>query len=332
MAKMKSSKRAAAATAPAGARPVSQRTTGAAPARPRKLRLPAPQLLRFKRVKHPVQLPSAWQVSRKTCQLLWKRRWVFLGIFAIYALLSTVFVSGMNATSDITSLKQDLAQTLGGSAGQIVAGVGIYTTLLTSDGSPQSASAGAYQVFLGLIFSLVFIWALRQANAGESFPFKDVFYKSMYPFVPFILVLVIVLLQMLPLLLGGGIYDMVVSYGIASTLLQKLLWGLPFLAGAVVSAYWLTASLFALYIVTLPDMTPLQALRNAKQLVYYRRGSIFRKLLFLPLAIFVLGTLILVPVIIVATAASQWAFFAIAMLALLVAHAYMYTLYRELLA
>lgn len=279
-----------------------------------------------------MKLPSAWHVSKKTAVLLWRHRWLFLGIFVIYAVLNTIFVSGTTSGSDITSLKQEVAQSLGGGSGQLVAGMTIFTTLLSTNGSASSPSAGAYQVFLALIFSLVTIWALRQVSAGERFRFKDVFYKSTYPLVPFILVLVVVLLQMLPLLIGGGIYNLVVSYGIATSLLAKLPWMALFLVGAVISAYMLTASLFALYIVTLPDMTPLQALRSAKKLVYYRRGSVFRKLLFLPLAVFVLGTVLLMPIIIFATVASQWAFFAVAMLALIVAHAYMYTLYRELLA
>jgi hypothetical protein len=93
----------------------------------------------------------------------------------------------------------------------------------------------------------------------------------------------------------------------------------------------ISSSLFALYIVTLPDMTPMKALRSARELVRHRRWTVLRKILCLPLILLVAGAVIMLPIIIVLTPLAQWVFFLLTMLALVAAHAYMYTLYRELL-
>ena len=91
------------------------------------------------------------------------------------------------------------------------------------------------------------------------------------------------------------------------------------------------SSLFALYIVTLPNVTPMKALRSARQLVLHRRFLVLRKILFMPLALLVLGAIIMIPLIIFLTFAAEWIFFLLSMFVLTVVHAYMYTLYRELL-
>jgi hypothetical protein len=92
-----------------------------------------------------------------------------------------------------------------------------------------------------------------------------------------------------------------------------------------------TSSVFALYIVTLPNVTPMAALRSARDLVLHRRWLIMRKVLFLPVALLVIAAIIMVPVIILSPAVAEWLFFGLSMLALAVVHSYMYGLYRELI-
>lgn len=93
----------------------------------------------------------------------------------------------------------------------------------------------------------------------------------------------------------------------------------------------ITASVFALYIATLPDMTPLRAYRSARQLVYGRRLLIWRKFLFLPAALLVLAAVIEVPFILFITPLAVWTFFIVGVVALPVVHGYLYSLYREML-
>jgi len=185
-----------------------------------------------------------------------------------------------------------------------------------------------------LITSLALIWSFRQLQAGKHsvLRVRDSFYKGMYPLIPVILVVIMISVQLIPLLVGSVLFSLVVANGIAVNAFEIGIWAAVLIATAFWSLRMITASIFAVYIVSLPDMTPMRALRSAKNLVEYRRLVVLRKVLFLPLLIMIpLGTIVLATIAIVPVLA-QWVFFALSILILPVVHAYMYTLYRELLS
>lgn len=278
-----------------------------------------------KKVESHKALPSVWTLTKSAAALIWRNRLLFLGITAVYALLTLVLV-GLASNVDVASLKQSFS---GNSS--IVTNLNVFLNLLGSSGNSSNAAAGAYQFILAIIASLAVIWALRQVVAGVTIRIRDSYYKGMYAFVPFILVLLLIGLQLLPLLVGSAIYVQVMGNGIAVVMFEKILWGILFGLSALVSIYLISSSIFALYIVTLPDMTPFKALRSAHGIVKGRRVVLIRKILFLPLLLFILSAVLMLPFIIWMTALAQAAFFIISMLVLLVVHSYFFTLYRELI-
>lgn len=284
-----------------------------------------------KAVQRPVKLPNVWQLTKTTWAILWQHKKLFIGITLIYGLLNLVLVQGLAGGTDVSSLKHSLSQAFTGQLGSLVSALGVFVALVGSSGNGSSQTAGAYQLSLGIITSLAVIWALRQVLAGATVRIRDTYYRGMYPLVPFILVLLVIGLQLLPLLIGSTLYNLVISNGIAVNLIEKLAWLLLFVLLAAWSLYMISSSLFALYIVTLPDMTPRKALRSARELVRTRRWTVLRKILCLPIILLIVAAGIMVPIIIVLTPLAQWIFFLLTMFALVAIHAYMYTLYRELL-
>lgn len=281
--------------------------------------------------KHHISLPSVWKLTKTTSLTLWRHRRLFVGITIIYGLLNLVLVQGLAATNDVGSLKDQLNQIFTGHFGSLASSLSIFVVLVGSAGNGSSQTAGAYQLFLGLISSLAVIWALRQLLAGSTIRIRDTYYQGMYPLIPFVLVLLVICIQLLPLLIGSTLYSLVVTNGIAVYTAEKLLWLAVFIALTLTSLYMISSSLFALYIVTLPDMTPIKALRSARELVEHRRWTLLRKLVALPVILFVLAAVIMLPIIIWLTALAQWVFFLLTMFALVAVHTYVYTLYRELL-
>lgn len=301
--------------------------------KPRRLKLAKYKSLRLqKRIKHPVKLPSVWRLTKKAEVTIWQNKRLFIGLTLTYGLLNLVLVQGFTAgNTNVSSLKDSLNQVFTGHFGMLGSSLGVFATLIGSSGNSTSPTAGAYQLFLALITSLAIIWALRQLLAGSKLRIRDAYYRGMYPLIPFILVLMVVGLQLLPLLIGSAIYSQVINGGIAVYSVEKLVWALLFGLLALLSLYMISSSLFALYIVTLPDMTPLKALRSARELVRHRRWTVLRKILCLPIILLIGAAIIMVPIIIWLTPLAQWAFFLLTMFALVAVHAYMYTLYRELL-
>jgi hypothetical protein len=188
-----------------------------------------------------------------------------------------------------------------------------------------------YQVIIGLVVSLAVIWVLRQVYANHTVRIRDGFYQGMHPFVPFVLVLTIIGLQLVPLAIGTMLYSTITNSGIAVTTAEQLLWLAFFGVLALISLYLISSSLFALYIVSLPNMTPMAAVRSARQLVSHRRWIVMRKIICLPIALLIIAAFILIPLILFATAVAPWVFFILSTLLLVIVHSYMYALYRSLL-
>jgi hypothetical protein len=298
----------------------------------RRVKLPKHASLRpSQHIKHPVRLPNSWQLARKSADVLWQNKKLFIGIALVYGLLNLILVQGLANNTDISSLKSTLDKASSGNIGSVGTSLGVFAILVGSAGNGNSGASDAYQIFLALVSSLAVIWALRQVYTGTKIRIRDTYYRGMYPLVPFILVLLIIGLQLLPLLVGSSIFSLVMTNGIAVHAYEKILWFVFLIAMITASLYMLSSSIFAMYIVTLPDMTPMKAVRSARQLVNIRRLSVLRKVLCLPLLLLVSAAIIMLPIIIWLTALAQWVFFLLAMIALVAAHTYMYTLYRELL-
>lgn len=284
-----------------------------------------------RRLKGVTKLPSAWRLTKMTATTLWRYRRLFIGITLVYGLLNLILVQGLANSTNVTSLKNELNQVFTGHFGSLASSLSVFVVLVGGAGNASSQTAGAYQLSLGIITSLAVIWALRQLLAGAQLRIRDAYYRGMYPLVPFILVLIVMGLQLIPLLIGSLLYSIVTTNGIAVYPIEKILWDLIYALLALASLYMISSSFFALYIVTLPDMTPRKALRSARDLVKKRRWRVLRKILWLPLVLLVGAAVIMVPIIIWLTPLAQWVFFLLTMFSLVAVHAYMYTLYRELL-
>ena len=285
-----------------------------------------------KRISHQnAKLPNAFRLFKQSLVPLKTHPKLFFGITIIYGLLTIILVRGIGGGLNLTEIKDTFKEGFEGEFSSLATGVTLFSYLVGSAGSSSSETGGVYQTLLIIIVSLAIIWSLRQLMAHNVVRVRDSFYKGMYPLVPFISVLLVITLQMIPLLVGSWLYSTVVNNAIAVTTPEKLIWLLLFLLMAVLSLYMICSSIFALYIVTLPDMTPMKALRSARQLVLHRRFLVLRKVLFLPLALLLLAAIIIIPLIIFVTPLAEWVFFALSMFVLAIIHSYVYALYRELL-
>jgi len=252
------------------------------------------------------------------------------GIILVYLILNIVFASGISdISSNFGSIKENLRDS--GLDG-IWKAAGGFALLVGTSGASGSAAVSTLQSALFVIESLAIIWALRHLLSGQSVFIKQAYYSAMTPLIPFLLVLLVIIIQLLPMTIGGAVLATVASSVFPDSGAATAMTTILFVLLAAWSLYMISASIFAAYIVTLPDMQPRQALRSARQLVRFRRLMVIRKVLFMPIFIFIVMALITVPLILYAAAVVPWVFYILSMLAVLFAHTYLYSLYRELLA
>ncbi len=284
-----------------------------------------------KRIKHMgPKLPSWWTLFKKALSLMKANKRPIFIFFIIYGILNIILIRGIAPLIDVESIKESYDELGLGNDGLSI-GFTAFGSLLRAGTQAVDATAQIYQMLLIVVASLALIWLYRQQQAGSKVTIKMAFYRGMYPIIPFILIVLVIGLQLLPASIGNFIFSTVSSNGLVVGFLEQSAWVLFFVGMLLLSFYWISSSLVALFIVTLPEMTPMTALREAKELVAHRRFSVLIKVLALIILCALIVLVLVLPLIYFSPIVAEWIFFTLTVLAIPFIVAYLFCLYRELL-
>lgn len=270
---------------------------------------------------------------------------LFWGLVAFYAVLSILLVGFASQAGyvQLSNTIRDIGDELMTgdfsnleNAGLVLASIA--TGTLTSN---LTEAQGIYLALLGIMVWLSTVWLLRATLAGQRPRLRDGLYNAGSPLLPTFLVALALLVQLLPVVFA------IIAYGAASStgFLKEGAEAMIFWAAAgglgLLSIYWISSTLFALVVVTLPGMYPWRALTIAGDLVVGRRIRLLLRLLWLLLLIAVTWVLVIVPLILLDTwlkgmlPAIEWlpvvpaALLGMASLSVVWSSGYLYLLYRK---
>lgn len=300
---------------------------------PRKLQQPAYKSFRLHKRIRPAQpaITGSFRLLKKTLLFIRLHWRFFVKMALVYGLLMLFLVRGLSSNLNIEQIRSTANEIATGKLASFIAAGAALSTLVSSTGSSTIEGATGYQPLLVISTGLAIIWALRQLFTGRKITVRDSFYKGLYPLVPFFIILIVISLQLMPLSFGAWLFSTVISQFIAVTVLEKSLWFILFMLLSVLSFYMISSSIFALFIVALPDMTPMRALRSARQLVLHRRWIVMRKVLFVPFILAIFTAVVMLPVLIWVSILGEGMYFILSTIGLPFAVTYLYHLYRELL-
>ncbi len=277
-----------------------------------------------------IQLPNVLKLSFKSIDVIIKNWKLFSVVLAIYFLLTMLFVRGFKSTINVVNFKNNyVGNNIKPSA--LGADLSAFGNVVGSSFSNNAATGGLFQTLFFVIFSLIFIWMIREIIKKNKITIRDSFYKSQYPFIQFFIILFFLAAELVPALFGAILYATIFNNGIAGSTVEKVLWILVVLLFVIVSIYLVVSSIFALYIVTVPDVKPFEAIRSSWKMVKGRRMVVLRKVLFMPIALLLLISILSILFVAVIPRVSDFIFFALSIIGLLIGQSYMYNLYRELL-
>jgi len=248
-----------------------------------------------------LKLPGYWSFTNMVRKMVWQNRKSLLWLAIIYAGLTAIFV-GISSQDTYTQIGDAIRTTSGnlfkgnwGSIGQ--AGL---LLLVGATGGSANALTEAQQIYAALIILLTWltvVWLLRARLAGKRVKLRDALYSAGAPILSTFLVAIVGTIQLFPVALA------VIGFGGASTVglfnggvEAMIFWTVAALLTAL-SLYWLTSTFFALVIVTLPGMYPMQAIRTAGDLVVGRRLRILLRLLWLGFITSIVWSLVMIPTI-----------------------------------
>jgi hypothetical protein len=259
--------------------------------------------------------------------------------------LATVILGGVTSQAtyaQINELLQDSASTLDADGWGQVGRAGLLL-LATFASGPGNLTADQ-QVYLAIILLFVWlstVWLLREFKLGRKPVLRDALYNSGAPFISTLLLLVVLVCQLLPIGIVALVYAALSSVGIVGEGFGSMLfWACAAVVAALV-LYWVTSTVIALVVVTLPGMYPLRAMKAAGDLVVGRRLRIMYRILWALGTVGLAWVVVMLPLVLLTTwLTSMWAWVAnvpilpivaalLSALSVVWVSAYVYTLYRK---
>lgn len=273
-------------------------------------------------------IPSSFKLLSNTVSFFFKHIKKLSGVALVFLVLYLLLIRS-GSTFDIDSYDQLIGDELGDNE---YLNKALLTGVLIGSGGSSETGVNTISAFILLIIgSLAFIWAIRHLTAGKTFKIRDAYYKGMYPMIPFVLIVFLISVQLIPFVVGGFLYSTAEINGLISSGLERLLFVSGWIALGLLSVYWLANSLMSVYAVTLPDIYPMQALRSTKKVVKGRRWSIFIKILMMGVFLLLFAGSALFLTVLAAPSVAVYAYDVIAVFTLLFVHIYLFKLYRSLL-
>jgi hypothetical protein len=248
-----------------------------------------------------LQLPGYWAFTNIVRRQLATHKRLFTGLVMLYSVASALFV-GLGSQTTYSQLSTTLHTTGGdlfaGSFGALSqAGLLLISGVSGTLSSGITAVQQVYATMFALLVWLTTVWLLRTILAGRTPRLRDGMYNAGAPIVASFFVCLLLVAQVLPIALAAVGYNAAATSGVLDSGVGAMLfWAVASLL-TILSLYWITSTLLALVVVTLPGMYPMRAIRTAGDLVIGRRIRILLRLLWLGLMIVLAWTIIMIPLI-----------------------------------
>jgi len=232
-----------------------------------------------------LEFPGYWKFTGSVRSVLWQHKKLFFGLVIFYGVLSAALmgIASQDTYQQLSdSLNQNGSDIFQGNLGEVGHAVLLFGTGVAGSLSGQPTDIQRlYAILISLVTWLTTVWLLRGIVAGSKPKLRDGLYNAAGPLLPTFLVSLVVIVQLLPVAIAA------IGYGAASSsqLLDNgveamLFWTVASMLAAL-SLYWITSTMIALIVVTLPGVYPLRALSIAGDLVIGRRIRILLRLLWL---------------------------------------------------
>ncbi len=249
-------------------------------------------------------LPSNIFFSAEVFGIMRRNKKAFLYLTLIYVAMYTLLIgissqSGYSELSDgIKHLGSNVSDGELSKAGQTLVLFGAAATGSLND--PISESQQVFIGFLGLFTWLTIVWYLRHRLAGAKVKVRDAIYNSGAPFLSTTVLALVLLFQAIPAVIAVIAYATLLGSGIVAGGIESMMFAVAAVLLVVLSLYWMTSTLLAMIIVTIPGTYPMRALSLAGDVVIGRRVSLLVRMLWLIFVLLLVWVFILVPIILLA--------------------------------
>ena len=245
----------------------------------------------------PLELPGNIAFTHEVNATVWKYKKVLFLLALVYMFFFAVLI-GIQSQDTYTAFSDALhdqgVEFFSGdwSAGDQALGTLIGIATSTFSGT-VTESQQIYGVFIFLLIWLSTVWLLRNLLAGHKVKLRDSLYNSGAPIFSTALVSGFLILQLVPVGLAVLGYNAAAASGVLDGGASAMLFWIGAVLLGILSLYWITSTLFAMIVVTLPGMYPYQAIKTAGDLMLGRRIKILLRWLWMVLVILLTWAIVL---------------------------------------
>ncbi len=256
-----------------------------------------------------LNLPGYWAFTLGVSRELRKEWRTFLLLVVLYAVLLLVVggVTSQDNYNQVSNLMQQSTETLSSGGWDKLGQAGLMLVATFASGPTNLSADQQIYLFIFLLFAwLSSVWLLREFKLKRKPRLRDGLYNAGAPFLSTLLVCILLLCQLLPIGIVALVYTALSSVGIVGQGFGSMLFWVMAVVVIALVLYWVTSTIIALVVVTLPGMYPMRAVRAAGDLVVSRRLRIMYRILWLLGSVAVAWTVIMVPLILLVTWISSW--------------------------
>lgn len=228
-----------------------------------------------------LQVPGYIAFTLYVTRMLREQWKVFLPIALLYGAIMIALgaITSQETYATLSGLLSGASEELfSGGPWQLAQAGLIAIGTFASTGTTVSADQGVYLAFSIMFVWLATVWLLRERLAGRSPKVRDGLYNSGAPILSTVGVLLVMVVQFFPIGIAMLLYAGLSTLGLVSEGFGSMLFWLFASVVACLVAYWVTSTIIALVVVTIPGMYPLRALQLSGDLVVGRRLRIMFRL------------------------------------------------------
>ena len=279
----------------------------------------------------------SWYVAKT----LGQNKWLFLRFLALYMVFAVAMVGVVQSENlDTANMVIDSVNEESDSViDPLMRAVVVASSSL--GGALNSNLTDVQQLYMSALYifiALAVVWLLRQRLAGTTVTVRDGLYSAGAPLVSIYLLVVIGIMQLIPAALGTIVYTSAAAGGLLSGGIETGMFAIALFLLLVLTLYFMTTTLFAIMIATIPGTYPIRAYKTARKIVTGQRARLLVRLFWLALLLLIVWYGVLIPVVIIANSFNMGSSFVIPLaiqavigFCLVYGASYCYLLYRRMI-
>lgn len=284
------------------------------------------------------KLDPVFKHLRSTAGFILKEKKLLAGLTGVYVVAMLLFVGSVTQL-DFIGFKESVTQLIGGDFGALGNASALFLAAVTGGlAMPASELQQFLGVLIGFVFWLAAVWVARMRLAGNHIKIRDALYNCCAPLVPSAMIVLVIIVQLLPAAVAVFLFAILQTGGILEGGVEVMMFSIGAVLLFLLSSYWLSASLLALVVVTLPGVYPWKALSAASELIIGQRWTIALHMAVMALVILLLWVAVLIPALML-DGYLRWDWLplvplvvqALGAASLVFSSVYIYKLYRNLL-